>query len=521
MSTPAAPPPPASAAPDPFRAPIVEKRSLLTGTAPDRRAAATPRVLLAALAAGVATAWTMGDGLGANLLICALVGAVAASLAAWSAGRRLRPWTVVWSVLALVLLVVPVIYEAGWPTLLSVAAAVALTSLALHGGRRWTSMLLPLPAVLWQLGPSVVWAREGLKGGNYPATGKVLPVIKAVAVAVLLLAVFGSLFASADAAVADIMESLTPSFDGGDLPRRALLLALGTVTALGFAHMAAGPRRFDRAVTKPGPERGRLEWALPLAALNLMFAGFAVVQLVVLVGGPEAIMKNTGMSRSEYARQGFWQLTVVTVLTLIVVAVAKRWAPRTTPADRRLAKTLLGSLCVLSLVVVGSALRRMQFYVDASGLTQLRLWVLVVEIWLGVVFLLLIAAGALGRASWLPRVVMLSGALTAAVYGLMGPDAMIAEQNVARFEQTGQIDLRNVRDLSTDAVPALDRLPEDQRTCAVELIWYSVGGEPAPWYGRSISQDRAWEILKSRPPGQRPGEACRRAGLHDYYSGGY
>ncbi|WP_317621087.1 DUF4153 domain-containing protein, partial [Streptomyces sp. CBMA123] len=43
--------------------------------------------------------------------------------------------------------------------------------------------------------------------------------------------------------------------------------------------------------------------------------------------------------------------------------------------------------------VVAAALGRMWFYVDASGLTRLRLWVLVVEIWLGVVFLLLITAG--------------------------------------------------------------------------------------------------------------------------------
>ncbi len=175
---------------------------------------------------------------------------------------------------------------------------------------------------------------------------------------------------------------------------------------------------------------------------------------------------------------------------------------------------------MLSLVVVGSALIRMYFYVDASGLTRLRLWVLAVEIWLGVVFLLVIAAGALRSAAWLPRAVMLSAALTAAVYALMGPDAVVAEQNVARFERTGQIDLRNVRDLSVDAAPALDRLTGDRRTCALELMWFDTGGSK-PWYAMSLAQSRARDVFRDHPIGDRADRACERIGFEPDYSESY
>ena len=520
QSLPAAPPPP-EAFPHGtvFRpGPVAgERRRLLAGTAPDHRTAATPRIVLAALATGLLTAWLLDGGLGVNLLLCAVAAATVGGLAARSAGRRIRPWTVAWSVLALALLAVPALWDAGWPTVLSIALALALASLALHGGRRWTGVMLALPGVLWQLVPSVRWGLDALRGHEYPAKQKVLPVLRATAVAAALLIVFGALFASADAAMADVLGGLTPSFHVDHLPARLVLLVLGTVTALAFAHIAAGPRRWDLVRTSPGRERGRLEWALPLTALNLMFAAFTVVQVVVLAGGRDAIMTTTGMSRSEYARQGFWQLMVVTLLTLAVVAVAKRWAPRSTPADRRLAKALLGTLCVLSLVVVGSALMRMYFYVDASGLTRLRLWVLVVEIWLGAVFLLIIAAGALRSAAWLPRAVLLSAALTAACYGLMGPDAVVAEQNVTRFEQTGRIDLRNVRDLSPDAVPALDGLPGDWRGCALEPMWYATG-DPTPWYATSLAQSRARDVFREHPLGDRLDSACSRVGFEPDYS---
>ncbi|MEV7024345.1 DUF4173 domain-containing protein [Kitasatospora sp. NPDC093558] len=482
---------------------------------PGGKATASLWVVGAALFTGFLTAWLLGDGLGVGLSVCGVAAATVAGLAARAAGRRVRPWTVVLSVLALALLVVPALWEAGWPVAIAVVGALALASLALHGGRRWPGVLLALPGVLWQFGPGVLWAAKGLSGHRLRGRGRIVPVLKALAVAAVLLVVFGWLFSGADAAMADVLGSLNPSVDLDRLPWRVVLFAVGLLTALGFAHIAAGPRRWDRTVVRPGRARGRLEWALPLVALDLMFAVFAVIQAVVVLGGADAVLRNTGMSRSEYARQGFWQLSVITVLTLVVVAVAQRWAPRTTPADRRLARILLGVLCVLALTVVASALGRMWFYVDASGLTRLRLWVLVVEIWLGGVFALVIAAGLTRSAGWLPRAVVLSGALAAVVYGLMGPDAIVAEQNVARYERTGRIDLRNVRDLSPDAVPALDRLPPAPRACALQLIRADLGNRAEPWYAASLSSARARDILAARPlmDVSRGPSACEQAGL--------
>ncbi|MFD4658358.1 DUF4153 domain-containing protein [Kitasatospora sp. NPDC058444] len=504
-------------------APAPSAGAWLRHSNPERRTAATPKVALAALLTGLLAAWLLYDGLGPNLLVLGAVIAVGAGITARAAGRRIRPWTAAWSLLALALLAVPAWRDASWPAALAAVGALALASLALHGGRRWAGVLFPLPGILWQLVPSAVWVWESMDRRPLPGRNRVVPVLKALAVAAVLLTVFGLLFASADAAMADLLGSLSPDLDLDQLPGRGLLFVLGAVVALGFAHMAAGPRRWDRTVIRPGRERRRLEWALPLVALNLMFGAFAAIQAVVVLGGADAVLSNTGMSRSEYARQGFWQLSVITVLTLVVVAVAKRWAPRTTEADRRIVRILLGLLCLLALAVVASALGRMWFYVDASGLTRLRLWVLVVEVWLGAVFLLLIAAGLTRRTGWLPRVVVLSGMLTVAVYGLMGPDAIVAEQNVTRYERalrtdphTAAIDLRNVRRLSADAVPALDRLPEPQRSCALQLIAPGPGDGPKPWYATNLAAARAREILAERPlmaSTESGRSACDWAGL--------
>ncbi|WP_457030265.1 DUF4153 domain-containing protein [Kitasatospora sp. P5_F3] len=507
-------PGPAAGPAGPWRAPAAPpKPAWVTATEP--RVPATPplRVLGAAAGAGLLSAVLMAHGLGVNLLLFALAAGVAAALAARAGGRRVRPWTVTWVVVALVLAAVPAFTDAGWPVFLAVAAALGVASLALHGGTRWAGVLLGQLGVWAHFLPSLFWAAGSARGRSYPAKAKVLPVLKAVLVAVVLLGVFGALFASADAAVADLLDGLTPSADLSDLPARLIFFWGGLVLALGAAHTAAAPRRFDRLPVKPGRERGRTEWAVPMVALNLLFGAFVAIQAVVFFGGYEAVMSKPGLLPAEYARQGFWQLLWVTVLTLVVVALAQHWAPRSTPADRLLSKSLIGLLCALTLVVVASAYYRMQRYVEAFGLTRLRISVTAVEVWLGVVLLLVLVGVLLGARRWLPRAVVLSAVVGIAVFGLIRPDALIAEQNVARLEAGGTgatIDIDYLRDLSADAVPALDRLTGDRRTCALQRISTSLAGADQSWYVTSLAEARAAEILRDRPVEIDRGEACAR-----------
>ncbi|MFF1794580.1 DUF4173 domain-containing protein, partial [Kitasatospora sp. NPDC058263] len=141
---------------NPYRAPgrpVPSPFSWLRPSDPGPKAPATPRVLAAALVTGLLVSLLVNRGLGVNLLICGVAAAVGAGLAARSAGRRVRGWTLLWSALALALLAVPALSDAGWPTMLSTLCALGLASLALHGGRRWPGVLLALPGILWQLVP--------------------------------------------------------------------------------------------------------------------------------------------------------------------------------------------------------------------------------------------------------------------------------------------------------------------------------------------------------------------------------
>ncbi|MFG3407916.1 DUF4153 domain-containing protein [Streptomyces sp. NPDC048142] len=471
-----------------------------------------PAVLWSVLATAVLSALFLGEGLGANLLIVAVPAALAAYFAARSAGRRLRPWTATWAVGGLTLLVVPALRDAGWPTFLALVSAFALGSLALHGSRSWLGVLIGSLGLFDSVVPGIIWGVRGIRARADGSRARWGAALRTTAVALVLLVVFGALFAGADAAFADLLGSLLPEPSVGDGPWRILLFALGLAGALAAAYAAAAPVRWDGLTVRPGEPRGRAEWALPLIVLNLLFAAFITLQLVILLGGYDKVRAETGLDHAEYARQGFWQLLWATLLTLLVIALALRWAPRGGARDRTLVRAVLGTLCVLTLVVVASALRRMDLYVDEYGLTRLRISVAAMELWLGVVLVLILAAGIFG-ARFLPRAIAVSAAAGVLAFGLLSPDGLVAEQNVQRFEagDSTAIDIDYVKGLSADAVPALDRLPEPERSCALRIIQNEVLHADTPWYATSWGEARAKEILEKRPV-KGDGRDCYSAG---------
>ncbi|MEH0936815.1 DUF4153 domain-containing protein [Micromonospora psammae] len=408
-------------------------------------------------------------------------------------GRAVR---LAWTAATLALVGVGTVRAAGWLFVLCLLAAVVTGTLAVVGGRTVPGMLLAgllPPAATVRALP---WAARGLPrprpGG--PSIGRSLAT---VAVTAGLLVVFGLLFSSADAVFAGLLADLLPDISTPGVTGWVLRLLLVGATLLGGAYLLAAPPDLDGLAVTPGRTVHRLEWALPLALLDALFAAFVLVQLAVLFGGSGHVLRTAGLTYAEYARGGFWQLLAVSALTLLVIAGVFRWAPRRTRADRILVRLLIGALAALSLIVVASALYRMQVYADAYGATRLRLVVATVELWLGLLFVLVGAATIRLRAGWLPRLV-----LAAAVVALLGlaavdPDRFIAERNVDRYLRTERLDVHYLSGLSADAVPALDRLPEPMRSCA--LRWIAAELPADGWRAANVGRSQARATLARRP----------------------
>jgi hypothetical protein len=405
-----------------------------------------------------------------------------------------------WATATVALLAAGTFRAAGWLFVLCLLTATLTTALALSSGRSMRSIVVTYALVPIAATRGGLWLARGARRLRGPGRGgDAVRVLATVAVSVVLLAVFGALFVSADAAFARVFEAAIPDLRPVTIARWIFVAVVTAPLLTAAAYLRAAPPAPGKLDHTEGRKVGRLEWAIPLGLLVLLFAAFVAIQLTVLFGGEQHVVETDGLTYAEYARSGFWQLCAVTALTLVVLAGAARWAPRTERADRILLRAVLGALAALTLVVVASALHRMNVYTETYGLTRLRLLVACCEAWFGLVLVMVLVAGIRIRAAWLPRVAIAAGVLT--LLGLAGanPDGLIAENHVQRFERTQKIDVHYLADLSPDAVPALAGLGDtERRNCLLDAIG---DGMPADdWRGFNLAREKARDLVAQYPP---------------------
>jgi signal transduction histidine kinase len=490
---PAAPVPPApstTARTAPSATSVTE--DLFGGFWPERGVPAGVGLLFGALGAGLLGGIVLPEralGIGTFLVLIACGAVVLAA----SRDRR-DPFTLTCAGLCVLLASVAVVRDAQWIVVLCLFAGAAVCICGVTRGRSLGAFLVA----------GLMWPFAGLRGlpwlgrtlAALPGLGHGAALLRTLIWSALGLIVFGALFASADALVAEWLGAVLPDLTVDTLVLRAFVTVAVGGTVLAAAYLALNPPRLEREGTTARTVARRYEWLAPVLVVVAMFAVFLVAQATVVFGGHAYLQRTTGLTYAEYVHQGFAQLTVATALTLLVIWAAGRKAPRATASDRLWLRGALGALCIETLVVVASALYRMDVYQEAYGFTRLRLLVDVFEGWLGLLVLAVAAGGIALRAAWLPRFALVTGAVGLLGLAAINPDAWIARHNIDRWEQTGKVDWAYLSGLSDDAVPVLATLPPTERACALVRRH----GAHDDWLEWNLGRARAAHALRDATP---------------------
>lgn len=461
----------AKAGPPPFTDQIFGKFWPESGLGPQ------PKLLIGAMVLGAIASITLPDrriGLAVGLVALLSAGLIlSASREKWS------PWAIACVAVGVGLTSMTVVRATEWIIVLSAMIAALLLAATVTRARSFVS--IPLSAISWVL--------SGLRG--LPLLGRTLtatsrtpllwPVLRTIAIAAVGLVLFGGLFASGDAIFGSWAQSLVPDLRWDSIISRIFVFVFVAGIALAGAYLALNPPRIaDLDVPRGRPVAHRWEWLVPLGVVIALFVAFLAAQATAMWGGHQYLRETTGLTYAEYVHQGFGQLTTATFFTLVVVGIATRKAPQETASDRLTLKVALVALCLLTLAVVGSALYRMSLYQDAYGYTVLRVFVDGFELWLGLLIVLMIAAIVRGGGKWVPRAALLTGALFFLGFGLMNPDAWVAQQNIDRFHATGKLDTSYLAGLGVDAIPTMvNGLDEKQAACVVggRLLYIEEGSD--------------------------------------------
>lgn len=203
-----------------------------------------------------------------------------------------------------------------------------------------------------------------------------------------------------------------------------------------------------------------------LIIINMLYLVFTKVQISYLYAGDVKLLPG-GLSYSEYARKGFFELVIVTIINMVLISFLKA---KVIEEDEKLSITLniLYTLIVgFTLNMMFSAFYKMNMYVEAFGYTRLRILVQLFIILLGIVIILQLIY------IWM-KISMFKPILVVAVVfylfiNFFNIDAFIARRNIEVYKDKG-MNGSYLNMLSFDALKEMDKALEDGK---IDQITYN------------------------------------------------
>jgi hypothetical protein len=279
-----------------------------------------------------------------------------------------------------------------------------------------------------------------------------VPFARGVLIAIPVAALLAGLLASADPVFASFLKL---NIDVGQLMLDVFFVAVGSLAAAGLLRLVAS-KPMDR-VDGPHWRLGATEALVVLAVLDAVFVAFALAQVLAATGAAAGTLRTAGVTFSDYARSGFFQLLWVSGITLALLILFSRISAFK-ERNTRLAFLVLSECAIaLTLMIVVVAFRRLSLYEEAYGFTMLRLYSHVFAVWVGLVFLLLAAdfAGLWSRRRWFIGATATTAAIVLLGLNVVNPEAIVVGLNTDHAQLAHKIDSQYLSELSSDATPAL------------------------------------------------------------------
>jgi len=216
---------------------------------------------------------------------------------------------------------------------------------------------------------------------------------------------------------------------------------------------------------KKKPAYSRMKWKKFLdpvvlitiiSLLNIVYAVFSVIQFTYLFWG-ESFVLPSSYTYAEYARRGFFELIVVSVINFIIILIAVSFIRKENRKVHLASKVLLSLLVGFTFVLLISAFYRMLIYEQAYGFTYLRIFVQAFMVLLFFLFTINIIY------IWYTKLPIIKSyfVMTLMIYIVLNfsnVDLIIARNNIDRYIETGQIDMEYLKGLSSDAICEMQRL---------------------------------------------------------------
>lgn len=185
-----------------------------------------------------------------------------------------------------------------------------------------------------------------------------------------------------------------------------------------------------------------------LISLNIIYIIFDIIQIKSLF----LHSVSSEIKFSEYARTGFWQLLIISIINLSLILISQKKS--TTDKTIKISNLVM---ILLTFIILISSAYRMHLYEQAYGYTELRLFVYFILLTEAILFIPTIAYIFNNKVNLFKDYFIISLAMYTFI-NFINIDNIIATRNINRFYKNKKLDIEYLLSLSSDATPQIIKL---------------------------------------------------------------
>jgi len=340
------------------------------------------------------------------------------------------------------------------------------------------------------------WASDTL-GGKAPVIKRVLlALVIAVPCAVLLII----LLSTADMVFYTQINSFVTNTKKMINFHSVLLIILGIIAGIYLFGVMYTSHTDDSEISETSSSRFSGDLVIInilLCVVLVIYTVFVFIQFKYLFAGANL---PSGLTYTEYARKGFFELLFVTVINIVLIITVIKLTKSQNGKGALFTKILCHYLCTITVILLISSFYRMILYSNDDGLTRMRLFVMG--------FLIFELLGLFATFFYIAKpkfnIVLLYAIAALSYYTVLNiipTDNIIAQNQIEKYISGERNDLDYVFTLSADAAPAVKYLilnSDDEEIIKKAnefMIDKAKSNIPNRWQRFNISRERVKKMI--------------------------
>ena len=199
-----------------------------------------------------------------------------------------------------------------------------------------------------------------------------------------------------------------------------------------------------------------------LSAISACYLLYLFSQLAYFFSAFRGFLPDGQITYAQYARKGFFEMCIIAVINLMIVFFTLLIAKKKEGKVCNAIKILATFVATFTLIIIATAISKMVLYIDAYGMTVLRLTTSAFMVFLAVVFVSVILRIFFIRINIIKTALVAAGCILL-LLGTVNVNAVCARYNYESYisGRLTSVDVKAMYQLGDEGIPYLVKLYDD------------------------------------------------------------